>query len=303
MEQNKAIYFDGETTNSAAESPDRVLAPRGDTPEPEITVEDCPDEYRSTYATQECYRQLRSRGATTEMCQAYQLLFTTETGIVAVLTPDIKEDFRGRDMSPEDKWELCLGRAIRLDDDDKDGSKFIIGLLEDVLLFSGPHFTKRSTTWETIRDPARTNVWLTRPTARLEALADKIDQLLEQGEDERAQLANLSEESDEEDEEDQEDQLLEEPFIEFGPTLHRDDYSVTDSNVDESENPKADDLLVPDVADLGYSFNTRYDDFKWSDGEDDGAYGSESTGEPNSDDEYSSASFTSEDYESAGAPS
>ena len=115
------------------------------------------------------------------MCVTYQLSFTNEIGIVAVLTEDLKEDFGGLEMSAEDKWELCLGRAVQLDADDNDGTVFITGLLEDVLLFSGSHFTKRSKAWETVRDPARPDVWLTRPTAQLAAIGAEIDKLLETG--------------------------------------------------------------------------------------------------------------------------
>ena len=82
-----------------------MLAPRGDTPEPtKVLYEDYPAQYRTTLAAQKSYQQLRSRGATVEMCVTYQLSFTNEIGIVAVLTEDLKEDFGGLEMSAEDKW-------------------------------------------------------------------------------------------------------------------------------------------------------------------------------------------------------
>lgn len=202
------------------------------------------------------------------MCTIFSMRFKKEVGIIAVLTPEIKETFAGPTMLPEDEWELWLGREVRLDSDDEDGSDFIIGLLEDVLLFSGNHFTRRSLMWETVRtvNLLQATVWMTRPTGTplaafgspgLRERADtesSVDST--SGEDERAR--------------DPADRLLKKPFVESGPTIHRDEYELTDVEALETDDDGDDD-----VADPGYGMNPRYDDWNWSDGEDDGLYGSE----------------------------
>ncbi|KAI0769238.1 hypothetical protein BC629DRAFT_1534739 [Irpex lacteus] len=275
-EKVKAQFFDSEDTNSAAHSPDRVLAPRGDSPPPEIIIEDYPELYKATAATQKCYRQLCSRGATRAMCETFELSFTKDTGIVAVLTPAIKEIFGGRDMSAEDRWELYLGRAVRLDGDDLDGSNFVTGLLEDILFFSGSHFTARSKSWETIRDPSRASAWITRPSAQWVKDAENLDKRLEAEDDILDLIYSEDEQTEESDEDDIEDQLLDEPFVESGPTLHRDEYTPTNSGAGSDEDwDDSDSDGLQEVADLGYAFSGRYDDLNWSDGEDEGTYSSE----------------------------
>jgi hypothetical protein len=210
--------------------------------------------------------QLRRRGATRLMCTTFRLSFAMERGIVATLTPEIKETFGGPEMEPEDIWKLYLGRTVRLDPTDIDGSEFIEGLLEDILFFSAAHYQQRNKNWQTKRSIYQRNVWVTQPTFNLdyedevmlsdgessdnESLTwDEVDQLLDRGE-----LDDLT---------------LDQPFVEYGPTLHRDEYEVTDV-----EDLESDDDGDSDVADLGYGINARYEDANWSDGDDDGLYGS-----------------------------
>jgi hypothetical protein len=189
-----------------------------------------------------------------------------ERGIVATLTPEIKETFGGPEMGPEDIWKLYLGRTVRLDPTDIDGSEFIEGLLEDILFFSAAHYQQRNKNWQTERSIYQRNVWVTQPTFDLDY---EDEAMLGDGESSDTESSTWDQVEQPVAAEELDDLTLDQPFVEYGPTLHRDEYEVTDV-----EDLESDDDGDSDVADLGYGINARYEDANWSDGDDDGLYGS-----------------------------
>jgi len=229
------------------------------------------------------YVQLRKRGASIQMCHEFSLSFKPDTGIVAVLTPEIKEIFGGPDMQEEDTWELYLGRRVTLDEGDEDGSDFIIGLLEDALFYeqlpciSAGH---PRDLWKTMKLVGRPNVWATRPTKKHICYKgfDGIDQDHDESDSELEKDAAPEEVerwyNNPNNRLTAEDRALVTPFVERGPTRRQDEYEMTDV-----EDLETDDDGDPDVADPGYAFNPRFGHTNWSDGEDDGLYESEA-GEP-----------------------
>ncbi|THU96923.1 hypothetical protein K435DRAFT_965701 [Dendrothele bispora CBS 962.96] len=271
--EQKAAFFDNDTTISAAYCQDRSLKPRGDTPLPENhPVDDVPWPYRTSHVDE--YTQLRRRGATVEMCKTFSLSFDNDQGVTAELTPQIKETFGGPEMLETDTWKLYLGRRVTLDEDDLDGSDFIIGLLEDALLFEHRHYSIGPSQWKTVRPKGKTNLWITFPTKKhiCYEVNDTLDELRDDRPGPEAPEAEIEAWYNRPDNEwTAEDKALVEPFVEFGPTIHRDEYEMTDV-----EDLESDDDGNPDVADAGYTINPRYDDRNWSDGEDDGMYESES---------------------------
>jgi len=68
------------------------------------------------------------------MCETFHLEFSYEDGIFTWADEDVYEQFSGSAMLKGDFWKIHLGRRIELDEDDLDGSMFIEGLLDDVLL-------------------------------------------------------------------------------------------------------------------------------------------------------------------------
>jgi hypothetical protein len=70
---------------------------------------------------------------------------------------ELYSDFAGPAMQKGDFWKIYLGRRVVLDEQDVDGSAFIEGLLEDVLMFSS------SEGWETVEETP--GIWVTRPIA------------------------------------------------------------------------------------------------------------------------------------------
>ncbi|THU81360.1 hypothetical protein K435DRAFT_972374 [Dendrothele bispora CBS 962.96] len=256
--EQEAAFFDNDI--SAAYCQDRSLEPRGDTPLPEYHPVDVPWFYRINRVDE--YAQLRRRGATVEMCKTFSLSFDMDKGITAVLTREIKETFGGPEMLETDTWKLYLGRRVTLDEDDSDGSDFIIGLLEDALLFEHPDHSIGPEQWTTARPEGKTNLWETYPTKK------HICYEVSDWPSPEVPVAELEAWYDRK--WTAEDEALVKPFVEFGPTIHRDEYEMTDV-----EDLDSDDDGDPDVADAGYTINPRYDDRNWSDGEDDGVYGSE----------------------------
>jgi hypothetical protein len=110
------------------------------------------------------------------MCETFHLEFS-EDGIFAWADEDIYEQFSGPAMSKGDFWKIHLGRRIELDEDDLDGSMFIEGLLEDVLLYpaqisilskasnsrNGYCYTlnnRLQDSWETVEEAP--GIWVTR---------------------------------------------------------------------------------------------------------------------------------------------
>ena len=123
-----------------------------------------PEDIYPKYANRvEEYIQLICRGATSQMCEEFNLEFTDERGIIAWATPELFKVFSGPGMVEGDEWRIHLGRQIELTCSDPDGFMFISGLLEDAMFYplfpqsiSAPKFQ-----WETVKD--RNGIWVTRP--------------------------------------------------------------------------------------------------------------------------------------------
>lgn len=254
---------------NAAESEDRCLVPRGNTPllSPYTST---PHQY---FSREDEYWNLRRRGATRKMCTTFRLTFKHATGIEATLPEDVKEIFAGPEMAEQDRWFLALGRRVDLDEEDADGRDFVIGLLEDALLFSSWSFTTGPRIWETVRDPERESMWrkawVTRPKESwLKKLAEEAksdDNSDSESDSEEGNEIGLMEE-----------RLLDEPFVEYGPTLHQDEYESTDSESTDSESEDnsadvkeveegsgAEDAEDDYVSDPGYEINARNGDGDW----------------------------------------
>ncbi|KAK1217124.1 hypothetical protein PQX77_020241, partial [Marasmius sp. AFHP31] len=86
------------------------------------------------------YESLLSRGVTRAMCETFSLSFSPETGITLDMTEndDLFDSWAGDAILAKDchSWTVCLGREIRLDPDDIDGSDYIEHFLEEALLYS-----------------------------------------------------------------------------------------------------------------------------------------------------------------------
>lgn len=107
------------------------------------------------------YRDLLARGATRLMCEAFYLSFSQETGIVLEMREDLFHEWAGAELRNAESWTVYLGREIRLDDEDEDGSLYIDAVLEEALLFGG--YTESLVFWETVQTEPRH--WVTRPTS------------------------------------------------------------------------------------------------------------------------------------------
>jgi hypothetical protein len=109
------------------------------------------------------------------MCETFHLSYTHETGIVAWADGDIYEAFSGPAMQKGDFWKIHLGRQIELDEDDFDGSQFLEGLLEDVLLFPMASYVgdRAEGRWETVEESP--GIWVTRPKADMDAAESDED--------------------------------------------------------------------------------------------------------------------------------
>lgn len=136
---------------------DRFPQPRGTTPLLEVDPAD--DRPRGWHGTYNALEALLARGATRLMIATFQMTFDEEEGIVAWADDEIYERFSGPGMKPGDQWKIMLGRRIKLDVDDLDGSIFIEDLLEDAVTNRFP----ANPTWETVRLEGDPKVWVTRP--------------------------------------------------------------------------------------------------------------------------------------------
>ncbi|KAJ3517219.1 hypothetical protein NMY22_g14011 [Coprinellus aureogranulatus] len=164
------------TPDNQAFSEDRVLPPRGNTPLLKLPKEGLP--VPLTYAPgppnpttcvrpedrSEEFFQLIRRGATRAMCEEFSLEFTEEKGIVAWMNQDIMDEFAGPAMDQGDRWKIYLGRRLKLDEDDPDGTLFIEGLLEDGIICH-PRLWDRPR-WVTVKEKAKT--WATLPNPNID---------------------------------------------------------------------------------------------------------------------------------------
>lgn len=122
------------------------------------------------------YEELLARGATRLMCETFELQFTLG-GIVAWADQNIFDEFTGSGMKKGDRWKICLGRRIQLDEEDLDGSQFVEDFLEDAVLFPlhFPLSNRVAERWETVE--VTSGVWETRP------MLDVDDQRVQGGAD------------------------------------------------------------------------------------------------------------------------
>jgi hypothetical protein len=98
------------------------------------------------------------------MCEEFSLEFTPEKGIVAWMNQDIMDEFSGPGMQFGDEWKVYLGRRVKLDPDDLDGTLFIEGILEDGILCHSKSWDRPR--WVTIKEGA--GIWATLPNPDLE---------------------------------------------------------------------------------------------------------------------------------------
>jgi hypothetical protein len=200
------------------------------------------------------------------MCTEFSLSFGKQWGIVAVLTPEIKEIFGGPEMKDDDTWKMCLGRRIRLDEEDTDGYDFMVGLLEDVLFFSDrPYSPNTSPEWVTYKPTGTTNVWITRPR-KIHISYGMSEEVLtdEDNEDQKAS-----------------DEILDTLFVKSGPTRRTDEYELEDSDGDGDE------------FEQGYTISLG-DDGAWTDG-DEGASSGQATDSDSADSDWDSDRTSSGD--------
>ncbi|KAG9047059.1 hypothetical protein FS837_003145 [Tulasnella sp. UAMH 9824] len=139
---------------------DRFLQPRGITPLLEVDPAD--GHPRGWDGTWKMLEALLARGATRLMIATFQMTFDQQEGIVAWADDEIYQRFSGPGMKKGDQWKIMLGRRIKLEVDDLDGSIFIEDLLEDAVTHQFP----TNPTWETVRLEGDPKVWVTRPIGR-----------------------------------------------------------------------------------------------------------------------------------------
>jgi len=187
------------------------------------------------------FKALLQRGATRLMCETFHLSFSEQDGIVAWADDVIFEQFSGPAMLKGDFWKIHLGRRIELDEDDLDGSMFIEGLLEDVLLYPH-HWTSmrkyRKESWETVEESP--GIWITRlMSARIMGDSD-------------TEFESEYESSDAEEFDELPDELLEpgeryeqlldaSPTPDTGPVITLDEYDSGDDSEEGSDVEMTDD--------------------------------------------------------------
>ena len=204
------------------------------------------------------FRALLQRGATRLMCETFHLSFSEKEGIIAWADDVIYEQFSGPAMLKGDFWKIHLGRRIELDEDDLDGSMFIEGLLEDVLLYPQHWYTMkryRNGGWETVEESP--GIWITRLiSARIMGESDSDSE---------------SEDSDIEDPEelpselvdpvDKDEQLLDAtPTPDTGPVITSDEYEL--SGEEDSEAGEGSDVEMMD--DSGETWKAGVPDAVWA---------------------------------------
>ncbi|KAF9462796.1 hypothetical protein BDZ94DRAFT_1260362 [Collybia nuda] len=230
---------------------DRSRVRRGTTPTIDVGHFSVNPEYASKPGvpdrSQEYYALL-TRGANDLMCETFHLEYTIEDGIFAWADGPIYEEFSGPGIQDGDFWKIYLGRRIELDEHDLDGSLFIEGLLEDVLLFPlRSSLSKRVLErWETVEESP--GIWVTRPMIKV--AKDVDDESLSSDEEyeypETAHLELLSPYEEHRRLVELEDRELIEPRVNTGPVVQVDPgYGTSDegdSEEDESEDSVSEDL-------------------------------------------------------------
>ena len=201
------------------------------------------------------FRALLQRGATRLMCETFHLSFSEKDGIITWADEGIYEQFSGPAMLKGDFWKIHLGRRIELDEDDLDGSIFIEGLLEDVLLYP-PHWSTmkkyRNEVWETVEESP--GIWITRlMSARI---MDDSD-----GESEKSDAEDFEERPSElwDTGEIYEKLLDDPPSPDIGPIITSDEYELSE---EEEEAEEGSDVEM--MEDSGETWKAGVPDAEWA---------------------------------------
>ena len=198
------------------------------------------------------------------MCETFHLSFSEEDGIIAWADNDIYNRFSGPAMLKGDFWKIHLGRRVELDEDDLDGSMFIEGLLEDVLLYPHQWYTMekyRKEAWETVEESF--GIWITRMiSARAMADSDNESET-EYGSSDAEELEELPSEL--LNGEERYERLLDAgPTPDTGPVITLDEYELSDEEEEEESEDGSDVEMMDDSGEA------------WKAGVPDAAWGSES---------------------------
>jgi hypothetical protein len=197
------------------------------------------------------------------MCETFHLSFSEQNGIIAWADEDIYEQFSGPAMMKGDFWKIHLGRCIELDEDDLDGSMFIEGLLEEVLLYPPQCSTMkeyRHEAWETVEESP--GIWITRlMSARIVGGSDSESEDFDAEDVEKrpSELWNPR---------DIYEKLLDAPpSPDTGPVITLDEYELSDKE-EEAVNEEGSDVEMMD--DSGEAWKAGVPDAAWaSDSEED----------------------------------
>ncbi|KAH0589665.1 hypothetical protein H2248_005392 [Termitomyces sp. 'cryptogamus'] len=175
------------------------------------------------------------------MIETFNLEFNQDKGIFAWADSALYKEFAGPKMLKGHFWEIQLGRRFDLDEDDLDGSVFVEGILEDVIMFPGKGGDGAQ--WETAEESP--GIWVTQmvKTARNEEGSEESE---EEGDGEadgmegdREQLEQGIEGIDED--MDEEDELKDTPvFIDDGPVLICPGYDSSDDDALDIEEMEVD---------------------------------------------------------------
>lgn len=293
-------------TSSDALHDDRSRVCRGTTPTIDVGHFSVSPEYAASPEapdrSQEYYALL-AHGATQLMCETFHLEYTADGGIFAWADGPIYKEFSGPAIQKGDFWKIYLGRRVELDDHDSDGSLFIEGLLEDVLLF--PLHSSLSDRvferWETVEETP--GIWVTRPM--VEGVKDLDENNLSDDDvyehPATAHLGLLPPAEEHNHLAEMEDEDLVEPRTNTGPVVQADpgyetsDEEATDVEEGAEEVEEDSDELEEDTEmteDPGFSIAVDIPDREWVEGLDDVEYSDDDT---DSNPESSAASYDSDD--------
>ncbi|KAG6861477.1 hypothetical protein C0995_016256 [Termitomyces sp. Mi166 len=222
--------------------PDREQAPRCTTPLLTIprVIRPLPG-----YSYDQC-NALLQRGATRLMIETFKLEFSHEKGIFAWADSMLYKEFAGPKMLNGDFWKIQLGRRFDLDEDDLDGSSFIEGILEDVVMFPGKKLGDGAQ-WETVEESP--GIWVTQMA---KTASDNEEDSEESEDEEGGEEQGSGEEGDgqkddekqgdgadgenDEDMDEDEDELKDEPVsVDDGPVRTCPGYDTSDDHISEIE--------------------------------------------------------------------
>ncbi|KAG5349446.1 hypothetical protein C0989_003903, partial [Termitomyces sp. Mn162] len=188
------------------------------------------------------YKALLQRGATRLMIETFNLEFNQDKGIFAWADSALYKEFAGPKMLKGDFWKIQLGRRFDLDEDDLNGSVFVEGILEDVIMFPGKGGDGAQ--WETAEESP--GIWVTQMVKTASENEEGFEESEEEGDGEvdgtegdEEQLDQGNEGIDEDmDEEDElKDTLV---FIDDGPVLICPGYDSSDDNAFDIEEMEVD---------------------------------------------------------------